>query len=106
PRSPPHKRERETGPHGRGEKQRGPGGAPPPRRDRASRRTETRSNKQLPLTDNRKHTPAAKFPRTVHALELAAFPLPTTRPIPIRRPCQFRKAHEELTGRCSSAKTL
>ena len=38
--------------------------------------------------------------------ELATFPLPAKRRVPIRRPCRSRKAREKSAAQCNSAKTL
>src|SRR6266542_1727329 len=75
------------------------------RRGRATRRMEIRSNTQRPPADNQTHNLVVEFPRTTHARQLAGFPLPARRQVPILRPCQFRKARGRSAARCNSEKT-
>src|SRR6185503_15212867 len=76
----------------------------PLRTGRASRRRETRSNTQLPQADTQTHNLVVKFPRTIRALQSAGSPLPTTRQVPILRPCRFRKARGKSEATCNLEK--
>src|SRR5262249_46099332 len=78
---------------------------PPPQRARATRRMGTRPNRQPRPGDNRTHNLAAKFPRTIHALQSAGSPLPATPLVPILRPSRLRTALGKSTARYNSEKT-